>query len=171
MSRKKKNKRISSEARTCFYIALAFFVVGIACIIYGKMFYHPDDMVTLDDIVTGQTATIVSVEKVERNLSAKDKELERKNGFTDDEIRWEYKVVYSVDVNGEEYTYDDTVRYREGGSRAPHEGDTDVINYAIKDGKFIPHPETQETNHSVIFGWILAILSIPAAGLGLFLRK
>ena len=170
MSKKKKNKRISSEAKTCFYAALALFVVGIACIIYGKMFYHPADMVTLDDIVTGQTATIVSVEKVERNLSTSDKELERKNGFTDDEIRWEYKVVYSVDADGEEYTYDDTVRYREG-KPAPREGDTEVINYAIKDGKFIVHPETQETNHSVIFGWILAILSIPAAGLGLYLRK
>ena len=171
MSKKKKKNGISSEAKTCFYFAAGFLVVGIICIIYGKKFYHTDDMVTLDDIVTGQTATIVSVDKVERNLSNSDKERERKNGYTDDEIRWEYDVVYSVEADGREYTYEDTVRYHEDNTHNPRVGDTDVINYAIKDGKFIPHPETQDTNGSVLIGWILAILSIPAAGIGLFLRK
>lgn len=171
MSRKKKRGGISSEAKTCFYLAIGFLVVGIACIIYGKLFYHSEDMVTIDDIVTGQTATIVSVDKVERNLSSNEKKRLRDNGYTDDEIRWGFDVVYSVEANGREYTYEDTVAYHEDDWRNPHVGDTDVINYAVKDGKFIPHPETQGTNGSVIIGWILAILSIPAAGIGLFLRK
>ena len=169
--RKKKKNRISSESKTCFMFALGFAVVGILSIIYGKTLYHTDDMVSLDDIVTGQTATITSVEKVERNLSNADAENERKNGYSDDEIRWEYRVEYTVTDNGKEYTYSDTVRYREDGTRTPEVGDTDVINYAIKDGKIIPHPETQGTNGPVIAGWILVILAVISGGLGLFLKK
>ena len=167
---KKKKKNISSESKTCFYFAVGFLVVGILCLIYGKKFYHTDDMVSLDDIVTGKTATITSVEKRERTISRADEERERKQGFTDDEIRWEYNVEYTVEDNGREYTYYDTAKYREGGKN-PQVGDTDVINYAIKDGKFIPHPETQGTNGPVICGWILMFLALPSAGIGFFLRK
>ncbi len=170
MSRKKK-RQVSSEVKTCFSFAAGFLIAGILCILYGKMFYHTDDMVSPDDIVTGKTATVTSVEKRERNLSQDDIEHERKNGFTEDEIRWEYYVTYSVEDNGREYTYSDTARYREDGSHTPHVGDTDVINYAIKDGKFIPHPETQSTNGAVIGGWILIVLSLLAGGVGLFLKK
>ena len=98
-------------------------------------------------------------------------EQEKKQGYTDDEIRWEYYVKYSVHDNGREYTYSDTQRYREDGTHIPKVGDTDVINYAIKDGKFIPHPETQGINGAVIGGWFLVVLSVAAAGIGLFLRK
>lgn len=168
---KKKKKTITSESKTCFYFAIGFLVVGILCIIYGKTLYHTDDMVSLDDVVTGKTATVVSVEKRDRNISRADIESERKKGYTEDEIRWEYYVVYSVEDDGQEYKYGDTVRYREDGTHMPEVGDTDVINYAIKDGKFIPHPETQGTNGAVIGGWFLVILSALAAGAGAFLRK
>lgn len=168
---KKKKKNISSESKTCFYFAIGFVIVGILCIIYGKTLYHTDDMVSLDDIVTGKTATVVSVEKTERSLSNNDVEHERKQGYTEDEIRWEYNVEYRVEDNGREYTYYETARYHEDGSHTPKVGDTDVINYAIKDGKFIPHPETQGTNGPVIGGWFLVILSFAAAGVGLYLRK
>ena len=171
VSKKKKKRNITSESKTCFYFAIGFLLVGIICIIYGKKFYHTDDMVSLDDVVTGKTATITDVEKRERTISRQDEELEKKNGFTEDEIRWEYLVTYTVKDNGREYTYYDTVRYREDESRAPKVGDTDVINYAIKDGKFIPHPETQGVNGAVIGGWFLLILALPAAGVGLYLRK
>ena len=128
-------------------------------------------MVSLDDVVTGKTATIISVEKRERTLSREDEEYERKKGYTEDEIRWEYFVTYSVDDNGQEYIYYDTARYHEDGTHIPQVGDTDLINYAIKDGKFIPHPETQGVNGAVIGGWFLVLLSVPAVGVGLFLRK
>ena len=168
---KKKKKNITKESKTCFYFAIGFLVVGILCIVYGKTLYHTDEMVSLDDVVTGKTATITSVEKRERTLSRDDEEFERKKGYTEDEIRWEYYVTYSVKDNGREYTYSETERYREDGSHMPLVGDTDVINYAIKDGKFIPHPETQGTNGPVVAGWFLVILSVPAAGVGLYLRK
>ena len=171
MSRKKKKRTLTSESKTCFYFAAGFFVVGILCIIFGKTHYHTDDMVTLDDVVTGKTATIVSVEKRNRTISREDEEYERKKGYTEDEIRWEYSVKYSVEDNGQEYTFYDTARYREDGTHVPKVGDTNVINYAIKDGEFIPNPETQGTNGAVIGGWFLVILSIPATGIGLFLRK
>ncbi|SCY72155.1 hypothetical protein SAMN02910292_02638 [Lachnospiraceae bacterium XBB2008] len=171
MSKKKKKKQISSESKTCFYFAIGFLVVGILCIIFGKTLYHTDDMVSLDDVITGKTATITSVEKRERTLSREDEELERKKGYTEDEIRWEYYVVYTVKDGGNEYTYSDTARFRSDGTHIPKVGDTEVINYAIKDGKFIPHPETQGTNGAVIGGWFLVILSVLAAGVGLFLRK
>ena len=171
MSKKKKKKNISSESKTCFYFAIGFFVVGVLCIIFGKTLYHTDDMVSPDDVITGKTATITSVNKVGRSLSRQEEENERKKGYTDDEIRWEYSVTYTVEDNGQEYTYSDTVRYREDGTHTPEVGDTDVINYAIKDGKFIPHPETQDTNGAVIGGWFLVILSVLASAVGLFLRK
>ena len=171
MSKKKKKKSITSESKTCFWFAIGFLVVGILCIIYGKKFYHTDDMVSLDDIVTGKTATITSVEKRKRTISREDEEYEKKKGYTRDEIQWEYLVTYSVEDNGREYVYYDTARYHEDGSHIPQVGDTDVINYAIKDGEFIPHPETQGINGAVIGGWFLVILSIPAFGVGLFLRK
>ena len=171
MGKKKKKNNMTSESKTCFYFAIGALIIGILCIIYGKTIYHTDDMVSLDDVVTGKTATITSVEKAERNLSHSDEEYERKNGFTEDEIRWEYHIVYTVEDNGREYTYTDTKRYHEGGVGAPKVGDTDVINYAIKDGKFIPHPETQGTNGPVIGGWFLVILAALAGGIGLFLKK
>ncbi len=170
MSRKKK-KNMRSEVKTCFGFAIGFLVAGILCIIYGKTLYHTDDMVSLDDVVTGKTATVTSVEKRERTISRDDEEHERKQGYTADEIRWEYLVEYTVEDNGREYTYFDTARYHEDGSHTPKVGDTDVINYAIKDGKIIPHPETQGINGAVIGGWILVILSALAAGVGHFLRK
>ena len=171
MSKKKKHRQISSEARTCFIFAAVFLICGIGCVIYGKTAYVSEKMVSPDDIVTGQTATVISVEKQSRNLSPSDKELEKKKGYSEDEIRWEYHVVYSVDVDGEQYTYDAVRRYRDDGTGKPHEGDTEVINYAIKDGRFIVHPETQGTNGTVIGGYILVILSVIALGIGLFLRK
>jgi hypothetical protein len=99
------------------------------------------------------------------------KKEEQKKGYSPEEIRWEYNVVYSVDVDGEEYTFEETRRFRDDGSHTPRVGDNEVINYAIKDGEFIPHPETQETNGTVLCGYILLILSVISAGLGLFLRK
>lgn len=171
MSKKKKKKNITTESKTCFYFAIGFFVVGILCIIYGKTLYNTDDMVSLDDVVTGKTATVTSVEKRDRSLSREDEEYERKQGYTEDEIRWEYYVNYSVNDNGREYTYSDTARYREDGTHIPKVGDTEVINYAIKDGKFIPHPETRGINGAVIGGWFLVILSFLATGVGLFLRR
>lgn len=167
----KKKHQIKSTAKTCFAFAAAFLVIGIACIIFGKKFYHSEDMVSLDEITTGQTATIVSVEKRDRNLSPSDKEREKKNGLSDDEIRWEYLVTYSVDVDGTEYTYDDVFKYHDDGKNTPKVGDTDVINYAFKDGRFIPHPETQGTNSVVVSGWFLAILGILSCGVGFFLMK
>ena len=167
---KRKKKGLRSEARTCFIFALVFIVLGIGSIAYGKLFYGSDDMVTLDDIMTGQTATIVSVDKRERSLSHKEQEDEKKNGRSENEIKWEYHIVYSVDADGQEYTYNEIRPYLEG-KPAPKEGDTEVINYAIKNGEIIPHPETKETNNAVICGWALVILSVVAAGIGLFLNK
>ena len=168
---KKKQKKISSEARTCFVFAALFIIVGIAAIIYGKNFYHSTDMVALEDIKTGKTATIVSVEKRERELTVSEQKEEQKKGYSPEEIRLEYKVVYSVDVDGKEYTFEEAKRFRDDGSYTPHVGDTEVINYAIIDGEFIPNPTTQETNGTVICGYILLILSVISAGLGVFLRK
>ncbi len=171
MGKKKKKKNISSESKTCFYFAAGFLIAGILCIIYGKTLYHADTIVSLDDVITGKTATVTSVEKTERTLSRQEEENERKNGYTEDEIRWEYTVEYTVEDNGREYTYYDTKRYHEDGSHEPRVGDTDVINYAIKDGKFIPHPETRGINGAVIGGWFLVILSAAAFGVGMFLRR
>ena len=168
---KKKRKKISSESKTCLIFAALFLIVGIAAIIYGKNFYHSTDMVALEDIKTGQIATIVSVDKRERDLTVSEQKEEQKKGYSPEEIRWEYNVVYSVDVDGEEYTFEETRRFRDDGSHTPRVGDNEVINYAIKDGEFIPHPETQETNGTVLCGYILLILSVISAGLGLFLRK
>lgn len=173
MSSKKKRKRsgsrVSKEARTCFVIAAIALVVGIGCIVYGNIFYN--NIISLDDVTTGATVDIVSVERVDRNLSPSDKELERKKGRSDREIRYEYLVGYSIVIDGKEYTYTDTVPYRDDGKFKPVEGDTEVINYAIVDGELVVNPETREANQFNICGWFLTIVGIVALGVGLFIRK
>ena len=170
MSKKKKHGQMSSTTKTTLVGGIIFLVVGIGCIVYGLTGYRSDKMVSSDDIVTGVTSTVTDVEKRDRNLSVTDKEREKKNGLTDDEIRWEYFVTYTVEDGGNTYTYNDVRPYR-GSSHEPKVGDTDVINYAIIDGEFVPHPETRSTNPTVATGVILVILSVIAFGVGRFLRK
>ena len=167
MSRKKKKHgQMSSTFKTTLIGAIVFMVAGIGCIIYGLTAYHSDRMVPSDEIVTGVTSTVTNVEKRERNLSVTEKEREKKNGMTDDEIRWEYYV----EDGGNTYTYEDVRPYRGNGS-APKTGDTDVINYAVVNGEFIAHPETRSTNTTVAGGVILVILSVITFGIGRFIRK
>lgn len=168
---KKKKKQIRSTVKTAFTAAAICLVCGIVCIIFGKFGYHSDDLVTLDEIQAGQTATVISVDKVNRNLSAKDKKLEEDKGYTGDELKYEYRVVYQVTDSGTDYTYEETLRYHNDGSHTPNIGDTDVINYAVKDGELLVNPETQDVNQFVICGWFLVILGVIAGGVGLFLRK
>ncbi len=148
---------------------MIFLVAGLGSLIYGKTFYKSDKMVSLDDVRTGVTATITDVERRERNLSATDKEREKKNGRTEDEIRWEYAITYTVSDNGRDYTYEDVKNHVEGKT-PPKVGDTDVINYAIVDGEFIVHPETSGTNSAIICGFILMGLAVVAFGVGMFIR-
>ncbi len=171
MSKKKKRQKRSSESKTCFIFAAAFLVCGLACIIYGKKFYHSDKMVSENEIITGQTATVTSVEKRDRTLTNSEKEQLKKDGYSDDEIRWEYYVQYSIMIDGTEYTYDDVRPYYDDGKFTPREGDTDIVNCAIKNGELIVSPETGGTNSAVISGWILAILGVIALGIGFFIRK
>ncbi|MCR4908864.1 MAG: hypothetical protein K5985_08530 [Lachnospiraceae bacterium] len=171
MSKRKGKRRISSEAKTCFTFAIVFLIAGISCIIYGRFFYHSSNMVNPDEIKSGQTATVISAQKRERNLSYNDKEREKKKGYSDDEIRWEYQVVYSVDADGKEYTYEDVLPYRDDGKFTPHEGDTEIISYAVVNGEFIPNPETRSINGTIITGGVLIILAVIATGIGLFIRK
>ncbi len=171
MSRKKKKAKISSEAKTAFIFAAVFLVCGIGCILFGKLWYHTDDMVTLDELETGKTATIVAVDKRDRNLSQSEKKIEKQKGRSDEELKYEYYVTYSIIDNDKEYTYADTKPYRNHGATAPEVGDTEVVNYTIKDGKLIVNPETQDVNQFVVSGWILAILGALAAGIGFFIRK
>ncbi len=171
MSKKKKNGKLSSEAVTCFRFAVGFAVVGVLLIIFGKTLYHSDNMVNENEIITGQTATIISVDKVNRNLSPSDKKLEEDKGYSGDELLYEYSVTYQVTDNGTDYTYDDTVRYHNNGSHTPRVGDTEVISYAIKNGELIVHPETTDVNQFVVSGWFLIILGILATAVGFFIRK
>lgn len=170
MSKKKKRGQMSSTFKTTLIAAAVFMVAAVGCIAYGLTAYHSDKVVSSDDIVTGVTSTITGVEKRERNLSVSEKEREKKNGMTDDEIRWEYYVTYTVEDGGNTYTYYDIKPYREKKS-APKVGDTDVINYAIIDGEFVPHPETSSINTATVSGVILAVLSLISLGVGLFIRK
>ena len=171
MSKKKKKCNLSSEAVTCFRFAVGFAVVGIILVIFGKTFYHSDKMVDEDEIVSGQTATIISVDKVNRNLSPSDKKLEEDKGYSGDELLYEYSVTYQITDNGTDYTYDDTVRYHNNGSHTPAVGDTEVVSYAIKNGELIVHPETADVNQFVVCGWGLIILGILATAVGFFIRK
>ena len=171
MAKKKKSENgVSSEARTCFTFAAAFAVIGIILIIVGKNWYHTKDMVSEDEIQMGE-AVVVSVDKVSRNLSPSDKKLEEDKGYTGDELRYEYSVTYQVNVDGTDYTYGDTRRYYNNGSHEPKVGDTDTITYAVKDGEFIAHPETQGTNQFTIGGGFLIVLAVIALAIGFFIRK
>lgn len=167
--KKKKKKRMSRESRTCFIIAAIAVIVGIASIIYGNYFF--DNGLSLDNVTTGATSTIVSVDRVDRNLSPSDKKLEQEKGLSDDEIRYEYQVGYSITIDGREYTYSDTKPYRDDGKNKPVVGDTDVINYAIKDGELIVNPETKEVNQFNICGWGLVIFGVVILGIGIYIRK
>ncbi len=170
--KKKGNSMISSESKTCFTFAAGFLAVGIILFIIGKTVYHSDNMVKEEDIITGQTATVISVDKVDRNLSPSDKKREEDKGYTGDELRYEYDVTYQVTAeDGAEYTYSDKVRYHNDGSHKPEVGDTDVVNYAFKDGEFIIHPEIAGNNQLTFCGGFLIVLAVIAAALGLFLRK
>ena len=170
MSKKKKKKmHISKEAKTCFIGAAIVLVVGIGCIVYGNIFYS--NVVSLDDVTTGATADIVSVEKVDRNVSQSDVEREREKGYSENEIRYEYLVGYSITVDGKEYTYTKTKPYRDSGSIKPVVGDTEVINYAMVDGELVVNPETREANQFNICGWFLTVAGIVILGIGLFIRK
>ena len=60
--------------KTAFTGALICLVCGIAAVLYGTFGYS--NVVDLGDVVTGATAEIISVEKVERNLSINDKKRE-----------------------------------------------------------------------------------------------
>ncbi len=169
-NKKKGNKGISSEARTCFTFAAASAVIGIILIIIGKNWYHTKNMVSEDEIQMGE-AVVVSVDKVSRNLSPSDKKIEEDKGYTGDELRYEYSVTYQVTADGTDYTYSDTRRYYNNGSHEPKIGDTDAVTYAVKDGEFIVHPETQGTNQFTGGGWFLIILAVLASGVGFFIRK
>ena len=169
MAKKKRSKKGSSESRTALIGAVIFLVAGLGCLIYGKTFYKSDKMVSPDDVRTGVTATVTDVEKRERNLSVSDRKREEKNGRTENEIRWEYVVTYTVSDNGRDYTYEEVKNYVEGKAH-PKVGDTDVINYAVVDGEFIVHPETSGTNSAVICGFILMGLAVVAFGVGMFIR-
>ena len=175
MSKKKKNRKLSSEVKTCFIAAVVLLVSGIGCIIYGKLFYSSDKMVKESDILTGQVATIISVEEQEVDLNYvgfsddddEDEEEYVETGDEESDTATVFHVVYSVTVNGTEYTYEDDLSEK----RNPQVGDTDIINCAIVNGKLIAHPETQSTNSTVIIGWAIAILGVIAGGAGLFLKK
>ena len=43
--------------------------------------------------------------------------------------------------------------------------------YAVKDGEFIAHPETQGTNQLTVSGGFLIVLGVIALAIGLFIRK
>ena len=91
-SKKGNNKRISSESKTCFAFTAGFLVIGILLYLFGKFGYHSRDMVSLDDIKTAQTATVISVDLVERNLSQDERKIEKDKGYTEDEIDYKYEV-------------------------------------------------------------------------------
>lgn len=169
MSKKKKSRQISGEARTCFTGAAIALVIGLCCILYGNLFYN--NVTSLDDVTTGATATVTSVEKVDRNLSPSEKKTEEGKGRSAEEIMYEYLVSYSVNDEGKEYTYSETRPYYDGGKNEPKVGDTDTINYAIVDGQIVVHPETKGANQFNITGWILVVLGAIAFGLGMFLKK
>ena len=155
-------------------MAAVGFAAAVLCILYGLFFYRDQDVVPLEEIRTGATSTIISVEKQERNLSYTDKKREEDKGYTKDEIRWEYLVTYSVtdEEDGKEYIWQDVRRYHSDGSHTPRVGETDVLNYAIVDGKIMPHAHSQGMLNSVsICGGILFVLSFLPLGAGLYLRK
>ena len=168
MSKKKKQLKISSEAKTSFTFALVSIVIGIGCIIYGNLFYS--NVVDDKDVVTGAKATITKVEKVSRGLSQSEKKLEEDKGKSKNEIEYEYSVTYTVEDGDKTYTYTDRKPYRDGGSK-PAIGDTTTISYAIVNGEFTPHPETKGVNQFNICGWFLVILGGFAALIGFFIRK
>ncbi len=167
---KKGNKSISSESKTCFAFMAGFLVIGILLYLFGKFLYHPAGMVSLDDIKTGQTATVISVDKVSRSLSQSERKIEKDKGATEDELDYEFDVKYSITDNGTEYTYVEKKKYKSDGID-PKVGDTDVVSYAIVDGEIIVHPETQGNNQFTFCGGLLVFLGIIAFGLGMFLRK
>jgi hypothetical protein len=74
MSKKKKQLKISSEAKTAFTFAIVAVAIGIICIIYGNFFYS--NVVYDKDVVTGVKATVTNVEKVSRGLSQSEKKQE-----------------------------------------------------------------------------------------------
>ena len=165
MSKKKRKNQISSEVKTCFIIAAAGLVIGLCLLLYGKLFFSGG--ISPDAIQTG-SAKVVAVEKVERNLSAKDQKAERDRGRSDDEIRYEYRVDYSLTADGTEYTFTDTSPL---WNAEPKVGDTDALRYAIVDGELKLHPETQSTNRYTICGGFLMILGLIFGAIGLFLKK
>ncbi|MCR4690570.1 MAG: hypothetical protein K5739_04435 [Lachnospiraceae bacterium] len=165
MSKKKKKNQISSEVKNCFIITAVGLVVGLCLLLYGKLFFSGG--VSQDAIQTG-SASVVAVEKVERNLSVKDQQAERDKGRTEDEIRYEYRVDYSLVAEDKEFTFTEESPL---WNAEPKVGDTEPLTYAIVDGELMLHPETQSTNRYTICGVFLMLFGLAFGGIGLFLKK
>ena len=150
-SRKNKWKNLPSTVRTCLIGAVAFLAIGLILFVFGRA----GGASNAEDIKT-VPATIVSVDRVSRNLPASQEEELKKQGYDSDYINYELKVVCSFTAEGEEQTcetrepYDRLDKLTEGG--------TMDISYTVKNGKVIVNPEKNSTY--MFFGIVLIVLGI-----------
>ena len=132
MSKKKKGK-FSDEFRTCMIAMALFLVIGTGLIIYGKLWNDVSD----EDIQT-VTATISDIIKVPSDNSKKTKESLLENGYTQEEVNYDFEIEYEFTLNGEMHTHIERTDYRHGIKLKV--GDTAELKYTVKNGEVIVNP-------------------------------
>lgn len=160
MSKKHKQtkwKNLPSTVRTCIIGTAIFMVIGIGLFLYGS-FGRGVSSVDIKSV----PAEIVSIDKVQSNLPTDQEKYLREKGFDEGYIKYELKVVYRYNVDGEEYTYEDRQKMDKAGSFAV--GDTDVLRYAYVNGKVVVDPDTDSTYKT--FGIVFIILGIISGIVG-----
>ena len=133
MSAKKKKKQLPTEFKTCIVAMIIFFVLGSGILIYGKLWNN----VSADDIKTVQ-ATIVAIDKIPSDNSKKTKESLKENGFSQEEVDYDFEIEYEFTLDGETHTHLERVPYRRG--QELNIGDTTELNYTIKRGEVVVNP-------------------------------
>jgi hypothetical protein len=163
MSKKKKIKwkNLPSTFRTAIIGMAIFLVIGLGLLIYGLVF----GKVSSDDIHTVQ-AEIVSIDKVSRNLSTSQEEDLRKNGISEDSIKYELKIVYKYNLDGTEYQYTGREQYDKADRLKP--GDKTDLKYAMVNGKPEINPDSNST--FVVFGVIIMILGVLSGLVAFIIR-
>ena len=157
MSKKKnKWKSLPSACRTSIIGMIILTVVGIGLIIYGIVFgTGSDDLNTVE-------GEIVSIEKVERDLSASQQEK-----LSDEDSLYEFEVAYRYTIDGSEYDYyTERVHYDKG--KLLKNGDKKVLKYTVKNGKTVINPETK-TSYGVL-GIVFIVAGLLAGAAAFVLR-
>ena len=132
MSKKKKGK-LPNEFKTCIIAMVIFLVIGTGLIIYVTFFNNIPD----EDLQTVE-GTITAIDKVPSDNSEKTKKSLMENGYTRQEVDYDFEIEYEFTLDGETHTHLERTSYRNGMEL--NVGDTAELKYTVKNGEVIVNP-------------------------------